>query len=124
VPLAPPAAPKQRPTPQVSVSQSTATSAEPSKSSTATKLKFVIKGLPHETKIEQLGDGVIRFGVRHLLIKVMRQGKQVLITDALNSREVRVDGTQCKVIIGDATVEVVGGNQLAFALSTSAIVVA
>ncbi len=118
VPLDPPAAPKQRPTPQVSVSQSTATSPEPSKSSTPTK--FVIKGLPNGTKIEQLGDGVIRFGVRHLVIKVMRQGKQVLIKDALNSREVRVDGAQCKVIIGDATVEVVGGNQLAFALSTSA----
>ncbi|AFZ16196.1 hypothetical protein [Allocoleopsis franciscana] len=117
VPLAPPAAPKERPTPQVSVSQSTATSAEPSKSSTATN--FVIKGLPNGTKIEQLGDAVIRFGVRHLVIKVMRQGKQVLITDALNSREIRVDGAQCKVMIGDATVEAVGGNQLAFALSTS-----
>ncbi|HEY9833657.1 MAG TPA: hypothetical protein V6D26_24105, partial [Stenomitos sp.] len=108
VPLDSPAAPKERPTPQFSVSQSTATSAEPSKSSTTTKLKFVIKGLPNGTKIEQLGDGVIRFGVRHLVIKVMRQSKQVLITDALNSREVRVDGTQCKVNIGDATVEAVG----------------
>lgn len=117
VPIDPPAAPKQRPTPQVS--QSTATSAEPSKSPTATKLKFLIKGLPNATKIEQLGDGVIRFGVRHLVIKVMRQSKQVLITDALNSREVRVDGAQCKVNIGDATVEAVGGNQLAFTLSTS-----
>ena len=117
VPLDAPAAPKERPTPQVS--QSAATPAEPSKLSTATKLKFVIKGLPNGTKVEQLGDGVIRFSIRHLVIKVMRQSRQVLITDALNSREVRVDGGQCKVIIGDATVETVGGNQLAFALSTS-----
>jgi tetratricopeptide (TPR) repeat protein len=115
VPLDPPAAPKERPTPQVS--QSAATPAERSHSPTATK--FVIQGLPSGTKVEQLGDGVIRFAVRHLVIKVMRQGKQVLITDALNSREVRVDGTQCKVNIGDATVEAVGGNQLSFALSTS-----
>jgi hypothetical protein len=49
----------------------------------------------------------------------MRQSKQILITDALNSREVRVDGAQCKVNIGDATVEATGGNQLSFALAAS-----
>jgi hypothetical protein len=49
----------------------------------------------------------------------MRQSKQVLILDALNSREVRVDGAQCKLTIGEATVEALGSNQLSFALSTS-----
>src|ERR671932_90881 len=53
VPLDPPAAPKERPTPQVS--QSAATPAERSHSPTATK--FVIQGLPSGTKVEQLGDG-------------------------------------------------------------------
>jgi hypothetical protein len=50
----------------------------------------------------------------------MRHGKQVLITDALTSREVRVDWGQCKVNIGEATVEAAGGNQLSFALAASA----
>jgi hypothetical protein len=56
--------------------------------------------------------------VRHLVIKVMKQSKQVLITDALNSREVRVDGVQSKISIGEAIVEAVGSKQLSFALST------
>jgi hypothetical protein len=115
VPLDPPLAPRERPTPQSS--EPAATPEEPSNLPTATK--FVIKGLPNETKVEQLGDGVIRFGVRHLAIKVMRQSKQVLITDALNNREVRVDGVQCKVYIGEAMVEAAGGNRLSFALSSS-----
>ena len=115
VPLEPPAPPKERPTPPSA--ESTAIPAEQFKLPTPTK--FLIQGLPSGTKIEQLGDGVIRFGVRHLIVKVMRQGKQVLITDALNSREVRVDGAQCKVNIGEATVEAPGGNQLSFSLSTS-----
>ncbi len=115
VPVDPPSVPKQRPTLQNP--ESTATPAAQPKSPTGTKL--VVKGLPSGTKVEQLGDGVVRFGVRHLVIKVMRQGKQVLITDALNSREVRVDGAQCKVNIGEATVEGIGGNQLSFGLSTS-----
>ncbi|HEY9671419.1 MAG TPA: hypothetical protein V6D11_08250, partial [Waterburya sp.] len=114
VPLEPPPPVRERPTPQST--QSTAISAEPPKLTTT---KFLIQGLPSGTKIEQLGDGVIRFGVRHLMIKVMRQGKQVLITDALNSREVRIDGAQCKVNIGEATVEAPGGNQLSFSLATS-----
>jgi hypothetical protein len=49
----------------------------------------------------------------------MRQSKQVLITDALSSREVRVDGVQSKISIGEAIVEAVGSKQLSFALSTS-----
>jgi len=53
------------------------------------------------------------------VIKVMKQSKQVLITDALNRREVRVDGAEAKVTIGEATVESVGGDRLSFTLSTS-----
>ena len=115
VPPAPPAAPKHRPVP--SIPEPAPTPVEQSKSSTVTQ--FVIKGLPSGTQVEQLGDGVIRFGVRHLVIKVMRQGKQVLITDVLTSREVRVDGAQCKVNIGEAIVEAANSNLLSFALLTS-----
>ena len=115
VPLDPPPVPRERPTSQII--EPAVISAEQSHSPTATK--FLIKGLPSETKVEQLGDGIIKFRVRHLVIKVMKQSQQVLITDALSSREVRVDAAQCKVIIGEATVEAVGGNQLLFALSTS-----
>jgi hypothetical protein len=49
----------------------------------------------------------------------MKQSKQIMITDALNNREVRVDAVQGKVNIGDATVEAVGSNRLSFTLSTS-----
>jgi len=114
VPLEPPLPPKERPTPPIPESAAIQTS---SKSPTATKL--VIKGLPTDTKVERLEAGVVRFSVRHLVIKVMRQSKQVLITDALSSREVRVDGVQSKLSIGDAIVEAVGSKQLSFALSTS-----
>jgi len=115
VPLEPPLAPRERPTAERLEARATLTDFP--KPATATKL--VIKGLPTGTKVEQLEGGVVRFGVRHIVIKVMRQSKQILITDALNSREVRVDGTQCKVNIGEATVESGSGNQLSFALSTS-----
>jgi tetratricopeptide (TPR) repeat protein len=121
VPLEPPLVPRQRPTiriPKQAIKHvSPGTSAVPS-TLPATR-QLVVTGLSSETKVEQLGNGVIRFGVRHLVIKLMKQSKQVLITDALNGREVRVDGAQCQVTIGDATVEAAGSNQLSFALSSS-----
>ncbi len=115
VPTDPPKAPRERLSTEVLDARATLT--DYSKQSTVKNL--VIQGLPSGTKVEQLDDRVTRFGVRHLVIKVMRQSKQILITDALNSREVRVDGAQCKVNIGDATVEATGGNQLSFALAAS-----
>jgi tetratricopeptide (TPR) repeat protein len=120
VPLAPPLAPKERPRLQIdkdTISRVSNTPVEPSKSPTVSKSE--IQGLPSGVKVEQLEDGVVRFKIRHLVIRVMRQSKQVLILDALNSREVRVDGAQCKLTIGEATVEALGSNQLSFALSTS-----
>jgi hypothetical protein len=117
--LDPPSAPRERPTPKISSDEanrvSTATPAEASPSPT----KLAIEGLPSGTEVEQLEEGIVRFGVRHLVIKVMKQSKQVLITDALNSRDVRVDGARCKVNIGEATVEAAGTHQLLFTLSSS-----
>ena len=81
--------------------------------------KSAIKGLPNGTKIEQLAGGVVRFGVRHLVIKILKKSKQIMITDALNNREVRVDGVQGKVNIGEATIAAEGSNRLSFTLSTS-----
>ncbi|MGB5961709.1 MAG: hypothetical protein WBG73_13665 [Coleofasciculaceae cyanobacterium] len=81
--------------------------------------KIAIKGLPNATKIEQLAGGVVRFEVRHLVIKILKKSKQIMITDALNNREVRVDGVQSKVNIGEATITAVGSNRLTFTLSTS-----
>ncbi|MEW6491723.1 MAG: hypothetical protein AB1589_04120 [Cyanobacteriota bacterium] len=130
VTLEPPPAPRERPTAKIPkdtlIQQekathvprvSTTTPAVPSPSSTPTK--FLVKGLPSEIKIEHIADGIIRFGVRHLIIKVMKQSQQVLITDALNSREVRIDGAQCKINLGEAVVEAPGSKQLSFSLSTS-----
>jgi hypothetical protein len=115
VPLEPPLPPRERPTEQILDPRATLTGF----STLPTITKLVIKGLPVGTKVEQIEGGVVRFGVRHLVIKVMKQSKQVLITDALNRREVRVDGAQSKVTIGEATVESVGGDRLSFTLSTS-----
>ncbi|HBY81687.1 MAG TPA: hypothetical protein DEG47_32945 [Cyanobacteria bacterium UBA11148] len=115
VSLVPPAAPKERPRPKIHKSAA--------QSATQLKLKTikqpVIQGLPSDSIIEQLEDGVIGFGVRHLRIKVMSSSKQVLIADSLNNREVRVDWAQCQVNIGEATIEVSGGNQLSFAIFAS-----
>lgn len=115
MPLEPPLPPRERPTEQILDARATLTGF----STLPTITKLVIKGLPVGTKVEQIEGGVVRFGVRHLVIKVMKQSKQVLITDALNRREVRVDGAEAKVTIGDATVESVGGDRLSFTLSTS-----
>lgn len=115
VSLNPPQAPRERPTTEVMKPRITLTNS----SNTETVSQLAINGLPSEAVVEQLEGGVLRFGIRHLTIKVMHQTKQVLITDALNSREVRVDGEQSKVIIGDATLEAVGSSQLLFSLSTS-----
>lgn len=81
--------------------------------------KFAIKGLPNATKIEQLAGGVVRFEVRHLVIKILKKSQQIMITDALNNREVRIDGAQAKINIGEATIAAVGSNRLTFTLSTS-----
>jgi hypothetical protein len=113
--LKPPQAPRDRPTTEVMEPRITLTD----DSKTKTVSQVAMNGLPSETNVEQLEGGVVRFGIRHLTIKVMKQTKQVLITDALNSREVRVDGEQCKVTIGDVTLEAVGSSQLLFSLSTS-----
>ena len=115
IPLEPPPAPKERPNTERLDPRVTLT--DVSRPSSITK--FAIKGLPTATKIEQLAGGVVRFGARHLVVKVMKQSKQIMITDALNNREVRVDAVQGKVNIGDATVEAVGSNRLSFTLSTS-----
>lgn len=115
VPLETPPAPKERPNIERLDPRATLTDL----SRTPISTKFTIKGLPTGTKIEQLEGGVVRFGVRHLVIKIMRQSKQIMITDALNNREVRVDGIQGKINIGEATVEAAGSNCLTFALSTS-----
>ena len=113
--IEPPPAPKERPNTERLDPRATLTDFARPFSIT----KFAIKGLPNTTKIEQLAGGIVRFGVRHLVIKVMKQSKQIMITDALNNREVRVDGLQGKIHIGEATVEAPGSKQLSFSLSTS-----
>ncbi len=128
--LEPPLAPRERPTAKIPkdtlIQQEKAThiprasTTIPAVSSPSrTPTKFLVKGLPNEIPIEQLADGIIRFGVRHLIIKVMKQSQQILITDALNNREVRVDGAHCKIHIGEVEVEAPGSKQLSFSLSTS-----
>jgi len=57
--------------------------------------------------------------VRHLAIKVMKSIHQVLITDILSNREVRVDWAKCQVNLGDATVEAGESQQLSFTLVAS-----
>lgn len=49
----------------------------------------------------------------------MGSTKQVLITDILNSQQVRLDGVQCQINIGGATVEAGSGRKLSFVLPTS-----
>lgn len=115
VPLESPPTPKERPNAERLDPRATLTDFSRPLSIT----QFAIKGLPTATKIEQLEGGVVRFGVRHLVIKILNKSKQIMITDALNNREVRVDGIQGKVNIGEATVEAVGSNRISFTLSTS-----
>ncbi|NEO29339.1 MAG: hypothetical protein F6K36_02570 [Symploca sp. SIO3C6] len=122
VPIEPPPAPRERPKLQVTtetiISSRTPTSKVQKSSTNITKP--VIVGLPQGTKIEYLENEVFQFMVRHLVIRIVKQAQQVLIIDTLNNREVRLDWAQCKVHIGEATVEADGGSRLSFALSSSA----
>ncbi|MEQ9551366.1 MAG: hypothetical protein RIM23_17365 [Coleofasciculus sp. G3-WIS-01] len=81
--------------------------------------QLTITGLPPEIRVEEFEKGVIGFTVRHLAIKVMKSTHQVLVTDILSHRDVRVDWTKCQVNLGDATVEAGGSQQLSFTLVAS-----
>jgi len=120
VSLEPPVAPRERLSSEIFDPRATLTDySRTDYSISPTVSKSLIKGLPNETKIEQLEGGVVKFLVRHLVIKLMEQSKQILITDVLNGKEVRVDGIQCKVNIGEVTVEASDAKQLSFSLSAS-----
>ncbi|MEQ8963965.1 MAG: hypothetical protein RLP02_39705, partial [Coleofasciculus sp. C2-GNP5-27] len=80
---------------------------------------LTITGLPPEIRVEEFEKGVIGFTVRHLAIKVMQSIHQVLITDILSHRDVRVDWAKCQVNLGDATVEAGESQQLSFLLVAS-----
>ena len=135
VSLIPPAAPKERPTPQTrrelinsfatgiledkntSIFQvnSELTKQESSKLSAIVPITLKsIQGLPSETEINELENDILQFTLRHLVIKIMKQTKQILITDSLNNREVRIDAKQCQINIGDAAIEAPGGKELSF----------
>ena len=81
--------------------------------------QLTITGFPPEIRVEEFENGVIGFTVRHLAIKVMKSIHQVLITDILSNREVRVDWAKCQVNLGDATVEARESQQLSFTLVAS-----
>jgi tetratricopeptide (TPR) repeat protein len=120
VSMEPPVAPRERLSSETFDPRATLTDySRTDYSLSSTVSKSGIKGLPSDIKIEQLEAGVVRFVVRHLVIKLMKQSKQILITDVLNGKEVRVDGTQCKVNIGELSVAATNANQLEFSLSTS-----
>jgi tetratricopeptide (TPR) repeat protein len=113
--LEPPAAPQERPeTVKLVKAKITALKAPPLEG-----LQPFIQGLPAEITIEQFDRGITKFEVRHLIVKVMSAAQQVLIKDALNEQEVRVDFARCQVNIGDAIVSARGGNQLSFTLFKS-----
>lgn len=121
VSVEPPKAPRERPSSQVPTEAiiSSETAIQKNQRDSANITKPVITGLPKGTKIEQLENGVIQFIVRHLVIRIVKQAQQVLITDTLNHQEVRLDWAQCKVNMGEATVEAEGG-KLSFVFSNSA----
>lgn len=120
VSLEPPAAPRERLSSETFDPRATLTDySRTDYSLPSTVSNSEIKGLPSDTKLEQLEGGVVKFVVRHLSIKLMKQSQQILITDMLNGKQVRVDGRQCKVNIGELAVEAAQANQLTFSLSTS-----
>ncbi|NEO98859.1 MAG: hypothetical protein F6K58_09310 [Symploca sp. SIO2E9] len=121
VPVEPPPAPKERPSSQI-ITETRISSGDvtpKAQKNLVDTTKPVITGLPKGTKIEQLEHGVFQFMVRHLVIRILKQAQQVLIIDTLNNREVRLDLGQCKLNIGEATVEVDGGSKLSFDFSGS-----
>jgi hypothetical protein len=69
--------------------------------------------------VEQFEDGIRGFSVRHLSVRVMAEGKQVLITDVLSSRNVRVYWAQRQVNVGDVMVAAADSPQLAFTVLAS-----
>jgi tetratricopeptide (TPR) repeat protein len=108
VPLTPPTPPKERPAPQPRRTVAPPPTQE-----------LVVRGLPPGTTVEQFEDGIRGFSVRHLSVRVMAEGKQVLITDVLSSRNVRVYWAQRQVNVGDVMVAAADSPQLAFTVLAS-----
>ncbi|HBE20716.1 MAG TPA: hypothetical protein DEG17_25855 [Cyanobacteria bacterium UBA11149] len=73
-----------------------------------------IEGLPRDTKITKLENDILQFKIRHLVVKIMKESKQILITDSLNNREVRIDAKQSQINIGDAAITSPNSQELSF----------
>ncbi|NET60536.1 MAG: hypothetical protein F6K47_31680 [Symploca sp. SIO2E6] len=73
-----------------------------------------ITGLPPGIKIEIVTSDIVKFQIRHLIIKVMKSTQQVLITDVLSEGKIRVDGSSRQLQIGSVTVMAHGGESLSF----------
>lgn len=110
VSIEPPEVMKERPSSEILLPSS--------KWNTLSGSKVVIKGLA-TAKVERIEPGVVRFQIRHLVIKMSEATSEVLITDALTNRELRVDLKQYKIYIGEVCVEASGSNKLSFQVPAS-----
>ncbi|MDY6781535.1 MAG: hypothetical protein SW833_03105 [Cyanobacteriota bacterium] len=73
-----------------------------------------IRGLPEGTPRMTIGSQIVKFRLRHLIVKVMFATQQVLITDVLSAQRLRIDVQLQQVSWGTFTVESRGGNPLIF----------
>ena len=105
IPAKPPIVPKERPS--ISLAK-------------LPKAEAIIKGLPATTRIEQRKYGIVSFQIRHVIVRVMKATKQILIADALTHSVIRIDFLRYRARIGEVILEIPRQNQLPFSVPASA----
>ena len=83
------------------------------------KVDAIIKGLPANTRVEERRYGIVSFQIGHVIVRVMKATKQILIADALTHSVIRVDFLRYRVRIGEVILEIPRQNQLPFLVPAS-----
>lgn len=73
-----------------------------------------ITGLPKGILVNFLKDGAVSFEINHLAVKVLRFIQQVLITDVLTNKEIRIDGKTQEINVGSIAIKAQGNEGLSF----------
>ena len=77
-----------------------------------------ISGLPKGTLVHLSQDGIMRFELHNLKIEVFQSLPQVLLTDLLTRKEIRIDGESQQIQIGSVVVKPHNGDSIYFSEPT------
>jgi hypothetical protein len=70
--------------------------------------------LPPQTKVRSSSPEILQLQIRHLDIKIMKKTKQILVTDRLSQKTLRIDGVTGQIKIGEMVLKALGEEGLSF----------